>query len=166
MAKRVAEPSYSRDHIEGIFQPLMPYHHIFYKILIYWACLITSYPTTIDKFKSSIFNHLLDSTLSGLVLHVPPPLKIPYLSMCEPDIWILPHIGCDIRKYPLDTSILSCSIRVVPSIEVFYGSPEPACILMRVRYHMECFSFITWGLLPLLLSLIKFWCFFKKTSAC
>ena len=108
----------------------MAYHHIFYKILIYWTCFITSNPATIYKFKSSIFYHLLDFTLCSLVLHIPPSLKVPYLSMSKPDLRILPHVSSDIGKNPLNTSILSCSIRIVTSIEVLYGSPQPPSILM------------------------------------
>ena len=141
----------------------MAYHHIFYKILIYWTCFITSNPATIDKFKSSIFYHLLDFTLCSLVLHIPPSLKVPYLSMSKPDLRILQHVSCDIGKNPLNTSILSCSVRIVTSIEVLYGSPQPPSILMWVRYNMKGFSFIIRAIFALLLTLIKLWSFFEKT---
>ena len=120
----------------------MAQSHIFNEILVHWASLITSYPAPINEFKSSIFDHLLDSGLDRLILHLPPPLKVPDLSLRESQVWVFPQKGGDITQDAFDTAILSCAVRIVATVKVLNSCSEPACILVGVRYHVECLSFV------------------------
>ena len=83
-------PSDARYNIEFFLQKLMSNNHIFDQVLIDWACLITSYPSSVDEFKSFLFYKLSKYLLSGRVLKIPPPLEEPNLSMSEMLIWIFP----------------------------------------------------------------------------
>jgi hypothetical protein len=114
----------------------MAQSHIFNEILVHRTSLITGYPAAINEFKSSIFDHLPDPTLDRVVLHVPPPLKIPDLSLREPQVRVFPQKGGDITQDPFDTAILSCAVRIVAAVKVLNSCPEPACILVRVRYYV------------------------------
>ena len=120
----------------------MAQSHIFNEILVHWTSLITSYPAPIDEFKSPIFDHLPDPTLDRVVLHVPPPLKIPDLGLREPQVRVFPQKGGDITQDPFDTAILSCAVRIVAAVKVLNSCSEPACILVGVRYHVKCLSFV------------------------
>ena len=98
-------PGYFGSDPEGFLEELVTCHYVLYQIFIDGAGLVTSYPTSIDEFEPIFLDELLEDSLHGLILFVPPLLEKPDFCMRKSFIRVVPQMLCHICQNAINRTV-------------------------------------------------------------
>ncbi len=120
---------------ERLLKEGMASHNVHNKFLISWTGLVTRSPSSINEFKLSILNKIVNIIFSGLILQVPPPFKVIDLGP-----WELP-----MGEF---TQFFHYWIKYVShlSIVIVFWSFEPAHVIMSVWDKVYMIQSTLWGI--------------------